>query len=471
MDAVLAQLEEAASVQLTACTSEERRLAEAKILQFRSQSQPYELCYLILNQSSNDYLLYEAGRCLSHAVVREWTEVFSSSINDGDNSKATQLLAFLLNWASQRGQQVSAASRQRVLGAAGALVKRAAAAHAEEVAAAWRSNNIGMNTTQRRLARMRVLISPPDDPGPPCPILLRLIEHIERLIQPVVQGGMDIDLIKELHTLVRSSDLLGARTLSCFARLSTMTGPLTDPDTLNWTEELEQQPPSTAYQFRLLIFMDNLNFWLEDDTTDTSASTTPVLSAFSSEEQLAISEECAKRLVNPTSLPRIRLSQLFAYELPILSELVLTVVLRVSSAWEPVELALSLPSSIASGHCMDRDPQTIFQNASIVLVVLDRFFDRLCSLIIQKYRLNEASSVGQSFADACDEGEVVSLCCLCGKTFTSQSLLHKHFELMHEGTEIDTEQYDLSGFTGVSDTPTSSGTTDDSRKFSQNQFR
>ncbi|KAF8568294.1 hypothetical protein P879_06736 [Paragonimus westermani] len=100
---------------------------------------------------------------------------------------------------------------------------------------------------------------------------------------------------------------------------------------------------------------------------------------------------------------------------------------------------------------------------------------------IQKYRLNEASSVGQSFADACDEGmvstfpsllvigEVVSLCCLCGKTFTSQSLLHKHFELMHEGTEIDTEQYDLSGFTGVSGTPTSSGTMDDSRKFSRNQ--
>ncbi|KAF5399926.1 Exportin-4 [Paragonimus heterotremus] len=527
MDAVLTQLEEAASVQLTACTSEERRLAEAKILQFRSQSQPYELCYLILNQSSNDFLLYEAGRCLSHAVVREWTEVFSSSVNDGDNSKATQLLAFLLNWASQRGQQVSTASRQRVLGAAGALVKRAAAAHAEEVAAAWRSNNIGMNTTQRRLARMRVLISPPDDPGPPCPILLRLIEHIERLIQPVVQGDMDIDPLKEngaihqctlglcilsalldelsysedstqvdlplethiflrarfqdyelirlfhgllcltdrlvhswanfplsslpaehsellfrlvscldiviswdflprslvgflaslckrpnhevcfrpsskwapvfgseslqatlqlfikLHTLVRSSDLLGARTLSCFARLSSMTGPLTDPDTLNWTEELEQQPPSTAYQFRLLIFMDNLNFWLEDDTTDMSASTNSVLSAFSSEEQLALSEECAKRLVNPTSLPRIRLSQLFAYELPILSELVLTVVLRVSSAWEPVELALSLPSSVASGHCIDRDPQTIFQNASIVLVVLDRFFERLCSLIIQ----------------------------------------------------------------------------------------
>ncbi|KAA3673060.1 uncharacterized protein DEA37_0010013 [Paragonimus westermani] len=539
MDAVLTQLEEAASVQLTACTSEERRPAEAKILQFRSQSQPYELCCLILNQSSNDFLLYEAGRCLSHAVVREWTEVFLPSINDGDNSKATQLLAFLLNWASQRGQQVSAASRQRVLGAAGALVKRAAAAHAEEVAAAWRSNNTGMNTTQRRLARMRVLISPPDDPGPPCPILLRLIEHIERLIQPVVQGGMDIDLIKEngtvhqctlglcilsalldelsysedstqvdlplethiflrarfqdyelvrlfhgllcladrlvhswenfpisslpaehsellfrlvscldiviswdflprslvgflaslckrpnhevcfrpsskwapvfgseglqatlqlfikqitacsflcklqLHTLVRSSDLLGTRTLSCFARLSSMTGPLTDPDTLNWTEELEQQPPSTAYQFRLLLFMDILNFWLEDDTTETSTSTTSVLSAFSPGEQLALSEECAKRLINPTNLPRIRLSQLFAYELPILSELVLTVVLRASSAWEPVELALSLPSSIASGHCMDRDPQAIFQNASIVLVVLDRFFNRLCSLIIQ----------------------------------------------------------------------------------------
>nr|CAH8825411.1 unnamed protein product [Trichobilharzia regenti] len=63
--------------------------------------------------------------------------------------------------------------------------------------------------------------------------------------------------------------------------------------------------------------------------------------------------------------------------------------------------------------------------------------------------MNEPNGVGPTFADACDDGELISICCLCGKTFSSQSLLHKHFELMHEGTEIDTEQYDLSGFAAM----------------------
>ncbi|VDP55084.1 unnamed protein product [Schistosoma margrebowiei] len=63
--------------------------------------------------------------------------------------------------------------------------------------------------------------------------------------------------------------------------------------------------------------------------------------------------------------------------------------------------------------------------------------------------MNEPTGVGPTFADACDDGELISICCLCGKTFSSQSLLHKHFELMHEGTEIDTEQYDLSGFAAM----------------------
>lgn len=73
--------------------------------------------------------------------------------------------------------------------------------------------------------------------------------------------------------------------------------------------------------------------------------------------------------------------------------------------------------------------------------------------------MNDHTGVGTVYADACDDGEqesfyfrlgeLISICCLCGKTFTSQSLLHKHFELMHEGTEIDTDQYDLSGFTAL----------------------
>ncbi|CAH8570052.1 unnamed protein product [Dicrocoelium dendriticum] len=47
-------------------------------------------------------------------------------------------------------------------------------------------------------------------------------------------------------------------------------------------------------------------------------------------------------------------------------------------------------------------------------------------------------------------GELVGPCFLCGKKFSSRSLLHKHFELMHEGTTIDLDRCDLSGFTGVS---------------------
>ncbi|CAH8446509.1 unnamed protein product [Schistosoma bovis] len=68
---------------------------------------------------------------------------------------------------------------------------------------------------------------------------------------------------------------------------------------------------------------------------------------------------------------------------------------------------------------------------------------------VQTFKMNEPTGVGPTFADACDDGELISICCLCGKTFSSQSLLHKHFELMHEGTEIDTEQYDLSGFAAM----------------------
>ncbi|CAL8079393.1 unnamed protein product [Calicophoron daubneyi] len=76
---------------------------------------------------------------------------------------------------------------------------------------------------------------------------------------------------------------------------------------------------------------------------------------------------------------------------------------------------------------------------------------------IQKYKLNENMGLGPMCADACDEAELVSLCCLCGKTFTSQSLLHKHFELMHEGTEIDTEQYDLSEFINANGSESGNG--------------
>ncbi|THD27457.1 Zinc finger and BTB domain-containing protein [Fasciola hepatica] len=51
---------------------------------------------------------------------------------------------------------------------------------------------------------------------------------------------------------------------------------------------------------------------------------------------------------------------------------------------------------------------------------------------IQKYKMNDAQGTGQTFADACDEG-----------------------------TEIDTEQYDLSGFTGATTAQTTKSSADE----------
>ncbi|TPP67190.1 hypothetical protein FGIG_09931, partial [Fasciola gigantica] len=145
--------------------------------------------FSLSERSSNEYLLYEAGRCLSHAVVREWDTVFAQSVNNTEESKAVQLLSFILNWTSRRGKEVSPAARQRILGAVGALVKRAAAAHAEEVATAWRSTfapNPSGDSGRLAVLRPRILTHPPDDAGPPCPLMVHLIEHVEALIQAVL---------------------------------------------------------------------------------------------------------------------------------------------------------------------------------------------------------------------------------------------------------------------------------------------
>ncbi|CAL8072641.1 unnamed protein product [Calicophoron daubneyi] len=545
MDSIIAELEQAAAVQATASRAEERKNAEDKILQFRSYKEPYDLCALILTKSSNDYLLYEAGRCLSCAVVTEWDSVFAPSTGLGDNAKAFQLLNFILHWAGERGEQVSSAARQRVLGAAGALVKRAAAAHAVQIASAWRSANADtvaetVNSISRRTYRHRVLTNPPDDPGPPCPIMLRLVEHIESLIRPALDiinspdslnqkivwqrcllglciisalldelsnsedstqldlpleahifmrarfqdfelvrlftvllclidqavnnwGKTDlcslnteqssivfrlvncldsvtswdflprelvgfyaarlrrsdcehcfrpsvkwapvfgcetlpttVSLLAKLHTWVRSSDMLGTRTLSCLVRLSSMTGPLTDPVTplsgltdtgSNETPSLEEnnQPSSMACLFHILVFMEHVNYWFSDDETSQSSllEHSAVFLSLPPQHQKVIRDECFKRLADPLSLPRIPLDQLFGYELPILSELIQNLVLRNSQAWDPAETALGLPAAVAAGRKPSCDPQTIYQYAFIALVVIDRFFHRICALIIQ----------------------------------------------------------------------------------------
>ncbi|CAH8587216.1 unnamed protein product [Heterobilharzia americana] len=173
MDDALEELESAATAQLLAVKTEDRRRAEAKILQFRSHPEPYELCTVILSRSSNDCLLYEAGRCLSHAIVREWNSVFASSWESINNCKALQLLTFILEWSQNRGFECGPAA-------------------------------LGLGS--------RILITPPDDPGPPCWLLIKLIEHIEELIQPLTQTDIS-GIISDQDPLLKRG-LLGLYILS-----------------------------------------------------------------------------------------------------------------------------------------------------------------------------------------------------------------------------------------------------------------
>lgn len=86
--------------------------------------------------------------------------------------------------------QCGPAARQRILSAAGALVKRASAAHAEKLAAAWRSTKVDEDVIHTTSLGSRILTTPPDDPGPACWLLIKLIEHIEELIQPLTQSDL-----------------------------------------------------------------------------------------------------------------------------------------------------------------------------------------------------------------------------------------------------------------------------------------
>ncbi|TNN20741.1 Exportin-4 [Schistosoma japonicum] len=556
MDDILKQLEEAATAQLLSVKSEDRKRAEEKILQFRAYSEPYEICTLILTRSNNDCLLYEAGRCLSHAVVREWNSVFASSYENVNNCKALQLLTFILEWSQSRGFECGPAARQRILSAAGALVKRAAAAHAENAAAAWRSAMVGESVLQRPGLGSRILTTPPDDPGPPCWLLTKLIEHIEELIQPLTQSNIsditndqetilkrgllglfilsalldefsysedsaqlnlpleahvflqtrfqDYELVRlfknllclvnhllvcwssqdcstlsqeqsevvfriiscldmitswdfvpselirfhaspfrrsdqearfrpsakwidiigsealprtillfiKLHTWVRGSDLLGARTLSCLVRFSLMSGPLVYPNSSltcvnnnssyyngNSSTFDQNQSLSSPSTIHYLILIENLNCWLGRGW---SLNDSTQISFESFMDQVpGIRDEISNRIADCRLIPSLSLEKLLPYELPILSELILNLVLNSSRAWEPVERVLSLPKLSSPESISNETCQSMFHMGLISLWVMDKFFTVLSSLLIQCMRLLAESSI-----EADDDGQL-----------------------------------------------------------------
>lgn len=125
---VIDQLQDAARLmQVADASAEQRRAAEARLLELRRSAQPYELCKSILEWPASDaYLLFEATTALKEALVREWHQL--------DGAHVASLRAFLLQYVLRREEGAAAAARlpgfvrEQVLHTVAIIVKRSSAA-------------------------------------------------------------------------------------------------------------------------------------------------------------------------------------------------------------------------------------------------------------------------------------------------------------------------------------------------------
>lgn len=84
---------------------DQRREAEAIILDFRKIKSPYQLCKEILESSSSEYVIFEAVGLLKNALIKEW-----SDLNDND---ILSLRNYLMQYILQR--QIPSFVREKIL--------------------------------------------------------------------------------------------------------------------------------------------------------------------------------------------------------------------------------------------------------------------------------------------------------------------------------------------------------------------
>ena len=115
---VLIELESAAQILLgppNLVAQEQRQQAEQIFLNFRKTKSPYQMCKQLLEQSKNNYVLFEASGLLKEGIIREWHELSS---ND-----TAQLRSYLLQYVVNN-PLLSAYVRERIVQVIAIMVKR-----------------------------------------------------------------------------------------------------------------------------------------------------------------------------------------------------------------------------------------------------------------------------------------------------------------------------------------------------------
>ena len=115
---VLVELESAAQMLMgppNLVAQEQRQQAEQIFLNFRKTKSPYHMCKQLLEQSKNNYVLFEASGLLKEGLIREWHELSAQDIS--------QLRSYLLQYVVNN-PLLSAYVRERIVQVIAIMVKR-----------------------------------------------------------------------------------------------------------------------------------------------------------------------------------------------------------------------------------------------------------------------------------------------------------------------------------------------------------